>query len=107
MQLKYTKEEYMKKIWVLILAFLLISTTAFMNTESPFASTDENTQEELERGEGQAAEEGNETSGHEEELSGEEHQGEDYQSPEEELPEEEDQSPEEEQYIPDPEEGRS
>ena len=71
------------------------------------ASTDENPQEEVERGEDQATEEGLEQSGHEEELTGEGQPGEDYQSPEEELLEEEHQSPEEEQYIPDPQEGRS
>jgi len=94
----------MKQVWILILAFLLIFTTAFMNTEGLFASTDENAQEEMGR-EDQAAEEGYETPGHEEEPG--EGGMEDNQSPEEELPDEEHQSPEEEQYKPDPEEGRS
>lgn len=85
----------MKKVWVFILSFLLVCSASFLNVHNVQASTDEEMQEEEMDTMEQADEEGSP-----EEMSGEE-------TPDEELSDEGDEPSEEEEYMTDPEEGRS
>lgn len=89
----------MKKIWVFILALLLICTAALGNAGDLIASTEEAVQEEMDRDGDPVAAESDEPSGYEEEPVEE--------GLDEPLPDEGQDSSEQEQYIPDQEEGRT
>jgi hypothetical protein len=76
----------MKKLWVCILAFLLICSSSFLKVEALFASADKNMEEEMTRGEDQAEDQAIEEGNDDEEGIGEERPGEDVPDAEHESP---------------------